>query len=229
MYLIDLVYKTILAIANSDIRGNIKPSEIRLLINTTIEEIYESYFYELNRIQNRGNKGLIEQGIGNISDRIREKLDHYKVEFSATLQNDIISLPKDLRYLESVFVDNSEVELFKNQSAFRINKSFARKLYPIGYKNSGNSIVVYPIGYKVYQVTYLRKVKMPNWTFVKVRGTEVFNPSTSDFQDIDMHQSEVYNIIIKTLQKVGINLKEQELQQVMAQQQNIEFNQEIQS
>ncbi|KUF38965.1 hypothetical protein AS361_03720 [Myroides marinus] len=229
MYLIDLVYKTILSIANSDVRGNIKPSEIRLLINTTVEEVYEGYFYELNRIQNRSNKGLIESGLGNLAERIREKLDFYKEEKELSIKDNQVILPSDLRYLESVFLDDNEVELFKNRSSFNINKSLARKSYPIGYKNSSDNIICYPIGYKIATINYLRKIKVPNWTYVMVRGAEVFNPSASDFQDLDIHSSELYNVIIKTLQKVGINLKEQDLQQIMAQQQNIEFNQEIQS
>ncbi|MDM1505410.1 hypothetical protein HX089_05460 [Myroides odoratimimus] len=229
MYLIDLVYKTILSIANSDLRGNIKPSEIRLLINTTVEEVYEGYFYELNRIQNRSNKGLIESGIGNLPERIREKLNYYKEEKELSIKDNQVVLPSDLRYLESVFLDDNEVELFKNRSSFNINKSLARKSYPIGYKSNGDNIICYPIGYKIATINYLRKIKVPNWTYVMVRGAEVFNPSASDFQDLDIHSSELYNVIIKTLQKVGINLKEQDLQQVMAQQQNIEFNQEIQS
>lgn len=229
MYLIDLVYQTVLTIANSDVRGNVKPSDARLLINATIEEIYESYFYELNRMLNRQNKGLIGNGLENIPDLIRDKINYYITSKEVVVEDNKATLPNDVRYLDSVFVGNCEVEILKSFKDFQIVKNIANKSYPIGYKSNASTIVLYPIGYNNVSITYLRKPKIPNWTYVEVMGTEVFNPSSLDFQDIDMHQSEVSNIIIKTLQKVGVNLKEQDLQQVMAQQQNIEFNQEIQS
>lgn len=229
MYLIDLVYRTVLTIANSDIRGNVKPTDARLLINTTIEEIYESYFYELNRMLNRQNKGLIGNRLDNIPDLIRDKINYYIESKEVIVSDDKLNLPSDLRYLDSVFIDQNEVEIVKNAKEFQVVKRLANTSYPIGYKNSGNSIVLYPIGYDKAEVSYLRKPKIPNWTFYVVNGSEIFNPDAADFQDLDIHPSEVSNVIIKTLQKVGINLKEQDLQQVMTQQQNIEFNQEIQS
>ncbi|QQU04237.1 hypothetical protein [Myroides odoratus] len=229
MYLIDLVYRTVLTIANSEVRGNVKPSDIRLLINTTVEEIYESYFYELNRMLNRQNKGLVGNGLDNIPDLIRDKINHYLQSKEVSLLDSKITLPSDVRYLDDVFVDEVGVELLKSLREFQVVKNTANKTYPIGYKIDANTIVVYPNGYNEAVLSYLRKPKVPNWTYFVVNGTEVFNPDANDFQDLDIHQSEVSNVIIKTLQKVGINLKEQDLQAVMTQQQNIEFNQEMQS
>lgn len=229
MYLIDLVYRTVLTIANSEVRGNVKPSDIRLLINTTVEEIYESYFYELNRMLNRQNKGLVGNGLENIPDLIRDKINHYLQSKEVSLSDSKITLPNDVRYLDDVFVDEVEVELLKSLREFQVVKNTANKTYLIGYKIDANTIVIYPNGYNTATLSYLRKPKVPNWTYFVVNGTEVFNPDANDFQDLDIHQSEVSNVIIKTLQKVGINLKEQDLQAVMTQQQNIEFNQEMQS
>lgn len=229
MYLIDLVYRTVLTIANSEVRGNVKPSDIRLLINTTVEEIYESYFYELNRMLNRQNKGLVGNGLENIPDLIRDKINHFLKSEEVSVSSGKISLPNDVRYLDNVFVDEVEVELLKSLREFQVVKNTANRTYPIGYKSDATTIIIYPNGYNEATLSYLRKPKVPNWTFFVVNDTEVFNPDASDFQDLDIHQSEVSNVIIKTLQKVGINLKEQDLQQIMAQQQNIEFNQEMQS
>ncbi|MDR2223563.1 MAG: hypothetical protein LBE34_12665 [Flavobacteriaceae bacterium] len=228
MYLIDLVYRTVLTIANSDVRGNIKPSEIRLLINTSIEEIYESYFYELNRMLNRQNKGLIGKGIENIPDLIRDKINYYLKNATVSISDGRGALPADIRYVESAFYNDTEVEILKSNKEFQLVKNVSNKSYPVCFKND-SVITVSPKAIDSIEVSYLRKVKVPNWTYVNVRGTEVFNPSAADFQDLDMHSSEISNIVIRTLQKVGINLKEQDLQQIMQQQQNIEFNQEIQS
>lgn len=227
--LIDLVYQTVLTIANSDVRGNVKPSDARLLINTTVEEIYESYFYELNRMLNRQNKGLVGGGLSNIPDLIREKIYHYLEEKEINVVDGSVSLPDNLRFLEGVLHDDSEVEILKDRRGFGAVKSLASATYPIGYKISENTLKVFPIDLDKVSVSYLRTPKLANWTFIVVGGAEMFNPSSPDFQELDIHPSELYNVIILTLQKVGINLKEQDLQQIMQQQKTIEFNQEMQS
>ncbi|WP_430611496.1 hypothetical protein [Flavobacterium sp. JP2137] len=227
MISIDLVYKTVLALANSDIRGNSKPSEIRLFLNNVINEIYEEYFSEINRMLNRQNKGLIGRGIENIPDRIREKLNHFLVENEPLVyQDEHFLLPSDLRFFESVFYNEVEVENTKSNSEFNLIKKIATKQYPI-YNKSANQIKIAPSAIidKV-NINYLRNPKVPKWTYFVVNGAEVFNPSAPDFQDIDLHPSEESNVILKTLQKLGINLKEQDLQQITMNKENIEFNQE---
>ena len=53
MISVDLVYKTVLMFANSDIRGNVKPTDLRLALYDVVNEIVEEYFYEVNRMLNR--------------------------------------------------------------------------------------------------------------------------------------------------------------------------------
>jgi hypothetical protein len=55
MISVDRVY--VLTLANSDIRGNVTPSELKL--NDVVNEVYEGYQRELNRMMNRENRGLI--------------------------------------------------------------------------------------------------------------------------------------------------------------------------
>jgi hypothetical protein len=71
MISVDRVYKT-LDPANSDIRGNVTPSELKLVLNDVVNEVYEGYLAELNRMMNRENRGLIGRGLENLPDRIRE-------------------------------------------------------------------------------------------------------------------------------------------------------------
>jgi hypothetical protein len=41
MISVDRVYKTVLTLANSDIRGNVTPSELKLVLNDVVNEVYE--------------------------------------------------------------------------------------------------------------------------------------------------------------------------------------------
>ena len=121
MIAIDRVYKTLLTLSNSDIRGNVKPTDLRLALYDTVNEIYEGYFYEVNRMLNRENRGLINGGLENLPDRIREKILHFLVEdICLVYEHPYFILPTNLRYIDSVFYRNiNEVEFCNTKARCR--------------------------------------------------------------------------------------------------------------
>ena len=232
MISVDLVYKTVLMFANSDIRGNVKPTDLRLALYDVVNEIVEEYFYEVNRMLNRENRGLINGGFENIPDRIREKILYFlKEDVALTYSAPYFELPTDLRYIDSVFYqDNNEVEFCKHNKEFKLLLNYADTLptntNPIGLR-VGNKIKVAPTTI-VDEVTisYLRNPLIPNWTYTVVGGAELFNPSAPDFQDIDLHPSEENRVVLATLKRFGVNLKETDLTQMTAAREQIDFNQD---
>lgn len=232
MISVDLVYKTVLMFANSDIRGNVKPTDLRLALYDVVNEIVEEYFYEVNRMLNRENRGLINGGFENIPDRIREKILYFLVEdVVLNYAAPYFELPADLRYIDSVFYqENNEVEFCKHNKEFKLLLNYADTLptntNPIGLR-VGNKIKVAPTTI-VDEVTisYLRNPLIPNWTYTVVGGAELFNPSAPDFQDIDLHPSEENRVVLATLKRFGVNLKETDLTQMTAAREQIDFNQD---
>jgi hypothetical protein len=231
MISVDRVYKTLLFFANSDIRGNVTPSELRLALNDTVNEIYEEYIFEVNRAVNRENRGLINGGLENISDRIREKIQYYLQDATLTFLTTTFQLPSDLRYFDSMFYnDITEIEMCKNAKEFKLLENTSDALptidYPV-YLRQGEIVRVLPSTIQSdVTLFYLRKPLLANWTYTIVSGAETFNPSAVGFQDIDMHPSEENNIVLRTLNRFGINLKEQDLQATTTQKESSDFNQE---
>lgn len=232
MISVDLIYKTVLMFANSDIRGNVKPTDLRLALYDVVNEIVEEYFYEVNRMLNRENRGLINGGFENIPDRIREKILYFlKEDIVLTYVAPYFNLPKDLRYIDSIFYqNNNEIEFCKHNREFKLLLNYADTLptntNPIGLL-VGDKIKVAPTTIiDDITISYLRKPLIPNWTYKVVGGAELFNQSAPDFQDIDLHPSEENKVVLMTLQRFGINLKEQDLVQVTASKENSEFNQD---
>ena len=232
MISVDRIYKTVLMFANSDIRGNVKPTDLRLALYDVVNEIVEEYFYEVNRMLNRENRGLINGGFENIPDRIREKILHFlKEDVVLNYAAPYFELPADLRYIDSVFYqENNEVEFCKHNKEFKLLLNYADTLptntNPIGLR-IGNKIKVAPTTI-VDEVTisYLRNPLIPNWTYTVVGGAELFNPSAPDFQDIDLHPSEENRVVLATLKRFGVNLKETDLTQMTAAREQIDFNQD---
>jgi len=78
-------------------------------------------------------------------------------------------------------------------------------------------------------VSYLRNPVQAKWTYTIIDGVEVFNPSALDYVDVDIHPSEEDDIIIRVLQGFGVELKEQDIQQLTQADKLTEFQQEQQS
>jgi len=217
MISIDRVYQTVLTFSNTDVRGNITPKDARLLINDSVNEIYEEYLLDVNKFVNRENRGLVNNGIENLPDRLREKLLHFLVEKELVHSTDHFELPSDMRYFDSVYHDDTEVEQTKNAKEFKLvsRQRHLVRNHPI-YLQIGAKIRVAPESIDADVVLfYLRQPKIANWTYSVVGTAEVFNPSLQGFQDIDLHASEESNVVLRTCLKAGINLKEQDLKALM--------------
>lgn len=225
MISIDRVYKTVRAIANTDIRGNVTPAEIRLFINQAVNDIYNSYFSDISRAINRENRGLISVDISSLSSKIGEKIDHFLKESGLLVTDGLIQLPDDLRFLDSIYLDDYRIDLLKNTREFKTVKPYASTTYPIA-RLKGREIEVYPLINDTISISYLRNVTVANWTYAIINNTEVFNPSSPQFRDIDLHPSEESNLIIETLKLCGINLKEKDLEGFAYREDNREFNEE---
>ena len=230
MISIDRVYKTVLFFANSDVRGNVKPDDLRLAINTSVEDIVESYFEDLNRALNKQNRGLSGVGLENVPDRIRERMLYFLKEDDLAYTAPKFDLPTDLRYVDAFLYNDTEIEVCKNNREFRLVANLIdtspSEVYPICLR-IGDTIKVAPTTIiDSVSISYLRKHLIANWSFNIISGAEIYNPSANDFQDIDLHPSEEYNIILKTLGYFGVNLKEQDLVAVTNTMQQQDFNQE---
>lgn len=231
MISIDRVYKSVLFFVNSDLRGNVKPDDLRLAINTAVEDIIESYFSELSLALNRKNRGLGGVGLESLPEKIRERIQYFLEEDFLPYSNPFFNLPSDIRYIDNITYNDTEVEPCKNNKEFKaisnLDDCAPSTSYPI-YLKVGDKIKVAPNTIDSdMNISYLRKHNIANWTFQVIGDAEVFNPSANDFQDIDLHSSEEYNIIIKTLMYFGVNIKEADIVNMAGKTLQQDFNENI--
>jgi hypothetical protein len=226
MVSINDVYKTVLTLANSDVRGNLTPSELKLIVNDVVNEIYEDYIFEINTSINKDNRGLMGSGIENAPDRIREKVSHFSQDADLTFATTVFQLPSDLRFIDTItYGDMSTVEVCKSAKEFKLVSNISSVKYPI-FLRQGGVIKIAPSTIKtLVSINYLRNPVMANWSFIMLNGAEIFNPDADDFADIDLHVSEFSNVVLKTLKRFGINLKESDLVSVSTNDEIQNFNQ----
>lgn len=214
--MIDRVYQAVKMLSNTEVRGVIKPSDFDKALYLVMMEKFEEYPFEIDKYTNRLNRGLINEGLGNLVDISLAKMDYYSTAEPMEYDAGFFKLPENILYLESIHYKINEVSLCKNAKEFLSLSAFKHTQpsvdYPIGTKiNKTIKILPSAITSDVI-IYYIRKPLIPKWTYVEFNGVEIFNPDATDFQDIDMHPSEEDDLITRLLIKFGINLKEQDLQ-----------------
>ena len=224
--MLNRVHRTVKFLTNSDGRGNVSPSELDLAIHNRVQEKYEELLFEVNRLVNRQNKGLINGALENTTEKVRERIQHYLEEKVVSVTNGNLTIPSEVRYFDTILYAKTYIELCKNNKEYLLSSSEASEQYPIGLKTA-NTLKLLPETITSITLSYLRNPIEAKWTYTIVDDVEMYNPSKSDFKEIDIHPSEEADLILRVLQSFGINLKEPELQRVTEQIKTSEFNKEI--
>lgn len=229
--MIDRIYKLIQTISNNELNGNISPQEYNLELHNTVKEVYEENLFALNNAIFRERRGAVNQfSLENLSGKFREKLMYYYTEGILSKNGKTYPLPEDLMYIDALECAGKEAEPTKNRRHFKSISNFIdtapSNFHPI-YLKIGEAIEVAPATItENLDIYYLRAPKVAKWTYIVVGTTEIFNPDALDFQDVDIHPSEEYNITIKLLQKLGVNLKDQQLVEYGIRKDQIDFQKE---
>ncbi len=222
--MIDLVYQTLLTIVNKENQGYVTPTELNVLANNVQLEIYRGYFEDENRDKNKENRGLTNKGYSHLSFNQRQRIQQFAAEATLDLASGQFDLPADLYLIEDKGVTSGDNETYpgrvvdeveRNNIGF-LNLSLAspKELYPV-YENYGTYLKVLPASIDQINVKYLRKPKMPNWTYFDLStGDPVFNPANVSYQDFELHESEFSNIVLRMLSYFGINLRENEVVEI---------------
>ena len=74
-----------------------------------------------------------------------------------------------------------------------------------------------PTGADSVNINYIKKPRKPDWTYVISGGNALFNATSPNKQDFDLHESEENNLVIKILQLAGISIKDGSLVQAASQ------------
>lgn len=223
--MLDRLHKTVKFLSNTEGRGNVRPEDIDLSIHHRVQEKYEELLFEVNRLVNRQNRGLINGALENTTEKVREKIQHYLEDKNEIVSEGVLTIPKEVRYFDTLLFESTYVELCKDNKEFLMSKSEATEAYPIGLKTT-NTVRVFPISIDSVRISYLRNPAIAKWTYDVIEGTELYNPSKNGFKEIDIHPSEETDLILRVLQSFGINLKEPELQKITAALTATEFTKE---
>ena len=226
MVSIDTVYQKVLALANKEQRGYITPQEFNLFADHAQKEIFNQYFYDLDQRQ-RGVGNSLDYA--NIQSGIEEKISHFEIHdqsYAPSASGGEVVLSTDLYKIGTVRVDYTPSTSIVDAEQIQLNQLKAISspltkptiLRPVYTITTGNIIKVYPhpIPTENVLVSYIKKPKKPNWTYVISNQTALYNPGVSDHQNFELHYSEENYLVVKILQLAGVAIKDFNLSQAAA-------------
>jgi hypothetical protein len=243
MVSVDAVYQKVLAIANKEQRGYITPQEFNLFADHAQKDIFRQYFYDLEQRQRGiGNSLSYADTQSGIEEKIAlfEKYDQIR---NPTSSYGDVELGLDVYKLGMVRVDYESEGGFKKAERIELNKLDAgnspltrwnksRPAYTMIASGgvAANRIKVYPYPTTSQRVliSYIRKLVSPNWTYVIVGESAMFDDLVPGFQNFELHDSEETLLVIKILQLAGINMKDPTLVQLASQEEVKKIQQEKQ-
>lgn len=229
--MIDNVRKTVLAIINKENRGYITPEEFNLFSKMAQLEIFEDYFYDYSRWVVKSNLRLANSSYSDIPKNIREKIDIFAENGDLTYDavNEVFTPPADYYRVDSVFLNNNEIEeVTKSRIRYLLKSNLTAPTteYP-AYVRLDDNFKIYPISIiDNVECYYVRKPSDPKWTYQVVSGNPVFNPSAGDYSDFEIHPSDETELIIRILGYCGISIREEDIINISTAKENTEFQQE---
>tara|TARA_R100001463_G_scaffold55979_1_gene107833 strand:- start:7947 stop:8702 length:756 start_codon:yes stop_codon:yes gene_type:complete len=249
MISVDSVYQKVLALANKEQRGYITPQEFNLFADHAQMDIFRQYFYDLNQSSRSPSNDTV---YGNPTKIIEEKISMFEVfEVSAGVDNDGVVIMSNIDplffKLTSVKVDYEEAGIVaateisvKETGSYRSSNSLMHSIehyYPRYIYNSfvdpadsslQTQIKIFPppLNTEEVLISYVKKPKTPNWTYLMSGENALYNMGAGDHQNFQLHFSEENLLVIKILQLAGINIKDGSLVQLASQEEIKKIQQE---
>lgn len=210
--MIDLIFQVVKTIANKELRGNLTPAEFNFLGTQAQNKIFREYFIDIEKQQYKENRGYGGIGLANMPIKTREKVDIFSKSAPLTYSTDRFVLPSDLYHIKqrgilynSTVVDEGQ----QSRSAFKSSSKTASSTTFPQYHREGNNIIITPATI-IDNVTckYIRQPLAPKWTYSVVLGSELFDNTANDFQDFELHPSEMDRLAMEILSLIGINIRD---------------------
>ncbi|WP_277569071.1 hypothetical protein [Elizabethkingia anophelis] len=198
---------------NKDQRGKITVMEFNSIVGNAQLKVVSELFSVFKKTSYREMRMQLANNYGNDAFIQKQLIEFYVTSKEININGGKAQLPPDVLYVESVFDSDNEyekVELKTFNSLSRTKRMRPSQCLPVFTLNN-NEIRISSNKTSV-ELDYIRKTKTPKYTFQILQGIEMFNPSASDFQDIDIPEALFTQLLTEVLSMAGLNVREQEVE-----------------
>ena len=204
--MINRIYKTVLSILNKEQRGYLTPDQFNEFAQQAQVEIYEGYFYELNRAMTQ--YGPQKDMFSNIPDHVMEKLQPFRVETADPIEltDGVAELPEDLYRLAQVFTGNVIVDKVSLSDIRYIANSpltAPTATQPV-YTRTGNMLKLYPDTLEEINLEYIKHLEtIPEWVGTTFQG-QLIEGTHVEFELLPTEEPE---LVSKILAYAGVSVR----------------------
>lgn len=224
MISINKIYNLTLFILDKEVRGTIPPDRFNEYASLAQSSIFEDLFFQYTNWLNKHNKRLTNTGFSDLPKNLQEQIDTFSVyttpsNFTYNGTDNLWEFTGDDFYRTiNLFASFSngkviDVEYIKKGELYRLKaQNLISETFPV-YEKIGEKFRVHPTisSPNKVEMAYVRTPKQPKWTYTVVQGNPVYNPSALDFQDCELHESQLVPMVTKILAYSGVSLREAEV------------------
>ncbi|HFI4796521.1 TPA: hypothetical protein ACGQK4_002240 [Elizabethkingia anophelis] len=187
--------------------------EFNSIVGNAQLKVISELFSVFKKTSYREMRMQLANNYGNDAFTQKQLIEFYVTSKEININGGKAQLPPDVLYVESVFDSDNEyekVELKTFNSLSRAKRMRPSQCLPVFTLN--NNEIRISSNKSSVELDYIRKSKTPKYTFQIVQGIEMFNPSASDFQDIDIPEALFTQLLTEVLSMAGLNVREQEVE-----------------
>jgi hypothetical protein len=222
--MINEVRTAVLAVVNKNNYGYITPADFNLYAYQAQMDLFTEYFDNYNTLVAAENIRRVGTEYAGLKQIAEEVIDSFRVESTPTLSGGFFLIPADCYYLTNVYYGSRDVERVSQSKLNMLNTSniTAPSVTFPAYTMTGNVITasdtldskikVYPATITTgVTISYVRYPKTPRWTWLNIgsNGDPVFNSAANDYQDFELPDSDMPNLVSKILQYAGVSIREE--------------------
>lgn len=208
--MIDTIFKLVQAKLNKEQIGYLKPIHYNLFIGNAVRIEYNDYLTDLKSNVRKANWMLQGKNFANLSEHTKQLLEFFSDEKTITKTTDFL-LPENYEFVEDVFT-NTGIRIekidYSDYLDLQTNKYASPTICAPICSLIGTSLKVSPSSIGSINVHYLRSPKTPKWTFEEVQGKPMFDPTKTDFQDIDMPKNSQDKLASLVFEMASVQLRQ---------------------
>jgi len=220
--MINEVRAAVLAVVNKNNYGYITPGDFNLYAYQAQMDLFTEYFDNYNTLVAAENIRRVGTEYAGLKQIAEEVIDSFRVESTPTFSGGFFLIPANCYYLTNVYYGSRDVERVSQSKLNMLNTSniTAPSVTFPAYTMTGNVITASDTldsKIKVYPATiasgvtisYVRYPKTPQWTYTLVGTAPIFNAAANDYQDFELPDSDMPNLVSKILQYAGVSIREE--------------------
>ena len=232
--MLDEVRNTTLSILNKNNFGSLNVSDFNRLAKLAQLQIFNGYVKEYNELVNMQNSMRSGEDYADRLAVVQLNIENFLVFDETVTVAGTLKLPSENRTSTTLYkvmelklyVDNNLISIAEKVSPGVFNSSKISYIeaptidFPI-YMVSNDTILTLPDTSAVdganWRIDYLRMPKDPKWTYITLSGgAPIFNPSSNDFQDLEIGQDDFPRMVRLICEYAGLIIRDRDVVQYMS-------------